>query len=142
MRADRGNRTAEQPSAKQLFEALETLCKHVDQLSKDVRRLSDRIEPFDGETEPQSRPWLQAVRGRAKTPTVKAFYEILKQAERQLQAAEFDVNAIRAKLTEISDDVLSREDIKPFLKTGEASIGLIFSPSPSDRADIAPNSRQ
>jgi hypothetical protein len=92
------------------------LCRHVDALEKSATRLAGRIDPVDDEKEPSSGAWFAAGE-RLKGPpaTLDAVFAIIQQVDTRVRCIEYDFNAIRSNIDQISNDSWSRVDLKKYL---------------------------
>jgi hypothetical protein len=91
------------------------LCRHVDALEKSVTRLAGRIDPFEDEKEPAGRPRIDFQIFKGQGATLDAVFSLLRQVDARIGNIEFDVNAMRAKIDQISNDSWSRDDLKKYL---------------------------
>jgi cob(I)alamin adenosyltransferase len=91
------------------------LCRHVDALEKSTSRLAGRIDPFDDETQPVSKPWPKEDDLKKPVATLDAIFAVVRQADRRIQRLEYDFNAIRSMIDQISNDSWSRQDLKKYL---------------------------
>lgn len=88
------------------------LLNEVERLRRDVRQLLGRIEPYTGEIPP---PQTVEIVWQKRWKVVDAL-ALIEGARRGIQGCEFDLNSIRSNMDAISQNVVSREDMKPFLK--------------------------
>jgi hypothetical protein len=97
-----------------LADAAEKLLRETERLRRDVRALNMRIERFEDDTfqtELSAAPVT-----RAKWNAVEAL-NVIEQARQNILNSEHEVSAIRARMDTIEGDVVSREDMKPWIKT-------------------------
>ncbi len=87
------------------------LLHETERLRRDVARLHQRIEPFEGEPvipDPEFPPERPA--------TVSKVIEMIAAARRGIIACERDLSAIRSAMDTIEKDAVSRADMKPFIR--------------------------
>jgi prefoldin subunit 5 len=97
-----------------IADGINKLISEVERLRRDIAALHARIEPFEGEL-PAGLPNDQ--------PTVPRTRNLMEELHRlqitrgKIDACERHLNAMRATMDEIANDSISREDMKPWLKT-------------------------
>ncbi|MDD9724018.1 hypothetical protein PVV74_00980 [Roseovarius sp. SK2] len=89
---------------------IERLCHETERLSKDVRRLSGRIQPFEGEKEPTTFSYHR------KPKTFREVIDLIEETRGQVQNCEYALNKVSAQIEQIVSDGWSREELKPFLR--------------------------
>lgn len=90
------------------------LTAEVERLRRDIAGLHGRIEPFDDEAVRASLPLEEPMLPRARNLADELTR--LQLARGTIQSCERHLNAMRAKLDEISNDSHSREEMKPWIK--------------------------
>ena len=97
-----------------LADGITKLTSEVERLRRDIAGLHDRLEPFDNE---QIRPMLPLEEvGAPRVRNLADELARLQLARGTIEGCERHLNAMRAKLDEISNDSHSREEIKPWIK--------------------------
>ncbi len=96
-----------------LSETAAKLLHEVGRLHRDVVTLLDRVQPYDGERREPSPPYKPEPKPRW---TVVDALNVIRSARGLIENCERDLAAIRARIDSISDDVHSREELKPFLR--------------------------
>lgn len=95
-----------------LSDIAEKLLNETSRLRRDVVRLSGRIEPFEGE------PHIaDPVIERPPRRDFKDAIDVLYAARQQIENAERDLAKIRSVAEGIDRDAISREELKPWLKS-------------------------
>lgn len=109
-----------------LITAIETLCRHVAGLQRDVVRLANRITPAEGTEEAAAKapPWddlaaqigkhLRA-RGVALERDDRMLDTVVRQADQQLMGVERDVARIAAQIDVIANSSYLSADIKEWI---------------------------
>jgi hypothetical protein len=98
-----------------LADAAEKLLRETERLRRDVRALNGRIEKFEDD---QFNPELSAAPvTRTKWNAVDAL-NVIEQARQNILNSEYEISAIRSRVDTIEGDVVSREDMKPWIKAG------------------------
>jgi hypothetical protein len=77
-------RPAPAATPENIYAELAKLCRYVDSLQREVARLAMRIQPYDGEKPPDSRPWIDDVPDTK--PSAQAAMKILNQLSAQAHA--------------------------------------------------------
>jgi hypothetical protein len=91
--------------------------REVERLRRDVAKLCNRIEPVEGEAPlPDPGP----LKYRLKWP-VRDALNMFRNISQIIGACDRDLNAIRAKLDIIENDVISREELKPWIDKNKTS---------------------
>lgn len=99
-------------TGRKLIEALHKAIREAERLRRDIHALHARIEPFDDE-----KTVLHPSIAKFETPkTLNDALKLVVEVHKYMYNCELDLNAIRSVMTEISDDVVSRDDLKPYLK--------------------------
>ena len=96
-----------------LADGVTKLTAEVARLRRDIAGLHARIEPYEGEI-PPAQPW-----GETPAPRTRNLIDELARlqlARGTIESCERHLNAMRAKLDEIANDSISREEMKPWLK--------------------------
>lgn len=106
------------PNAEEkLLSVLQSLCRHVEALQRDVKTLAARITPYDDEAKRPPEPaWsgrIENLKPEQLTPTALAL--IVRQADRQLQNLEADFRYLRSRIDEVGGDCYLRADLKRWL---------------------------
>jgi ABC-type transporter Mla subunit MlaD len=102
------------PDFASVVDAAERLIREIARLRSDIARLLDRLEPFEEE-----KTRLADIARFGEVETAKTLPDALKMltdARREIKNAEYDLNAIRARMDEVANDTMSRDEIKPYLK--------------------------
>ena len=98
---------------RQLSAGIDRLTAEVARLRRDIANLHSRIEPFEDEVPRQSESDDVPL---PKFRNLKDELDRLEGTRRTIRSCEFHLNAMRAKMDEISNDAISRDEIKPWLK--------------------------
>jgi hypothetical protein len=98
---------------RRLADAAEKLLHETERLRRDVAILHGRIQPFTGEV-PLPEP--EFTRQELKWP-VRDAINLISRARGSILACEQDLSAIRARMDSIESDAISREEMKPWLKS-------------------------
>lgn len=106
-----------------VYAELVKLARYTDSLQREMARLAGRIQAFDDETPPVGRPWIDKVPidlavhvqiDRAPETPAGAML-VLRQIAKQIIALERDSRKIAARMDEIADSTMLRDDIRPYL---------------------------
>jgi hypothetical protein len=100
---------------RKLVEAAAKLLHETERLRRDVATLHGRVEPFEGEV-PLPQPPGYAEPPKAKWNVVDAL-NMIQRARNDVLGCEHVLSAIRARMDTIESDALSREEMKPWLKS-------------------------
>lgn len=95
-----------------LSEGVTKLTSEVERLRRDIAGLHARIEPFEGEVRramPLDEP------SAPRTRNLMDELARVQLARGTIESCERHLNAMRAKVDEIANDSLSREEMKPWL---------------------------
>jgi hypothetical protein len=98
---------------------LERLCRGIEAAERSLSQLAQRIEPWDAERATKGLSWVDAIASISGPATLQTMIEIARHADRHLIGLEMHGNAIRARIVEIADDVMSREELKRHLRQSE-----------------------
>jgi hypothetical protein len=92
----------------------EKLLRETERLRNDVARLNARIEPIDGHEnrfDDRQPPPSPVVRW-----PVPAALNMIDSARQGILNCEHELSAIRARIDNIAEDAISREELKPWIK--------------------------
>ena len=95
-----------------LADGVTKLTGEIQRLRRDIASLHARIEPFEGEVR-QAMPLEEPTAPR--TRSLMDELARLQLARGTIESCERHLNAMRAKVDEIANDSLSREEMKPWL---------------------------
>lgn len=105
----------EQIDRNYLAAKLVRFCRFTESLARETARLNGRIQPFDDETELRFDSGLPPDIDHL---TAEKLIECLSRLAYLLRGVEAHLNAVRSRLDLISNDVVLREDLKPYLDQG------------------------
>jgi|SRR5690554_50967 len=88
------------------------LLNEVIRLRTDVQRLHSRIEPFEGE-----RLLEYPAELHPRVRNLKDALDGISEARKMIESCERDFAKVRSVIDVIADDVVSREDMRPYLKS-------------------------
>ncbi|MBT9288442.1 hypothetical protein [Prosthecodimorpha staleyi] len=99
-------------AVERLADAAEKLLFETERLRRDIMRLRQRIEPFDGE-----RAIPEPIKVEfGKRWTAAEALDMIGAARKAIAGHEIDLGAIRSLMDTIEKDAYSREELKPWLK--------------------------
>jgi hypothetical protein len=91
------------------------LCRQMENLDRSVRKLADRITPYDDEAARLHPQWqLPDNVVPARLENVMA---VLRQIDKHLESLLRDFNAVRAKIVAADQDAYLLDDMSPWLKS-------------------------
>lgn len=96
-----------------LVGAAEKLLSEVSRLQHDVSVLNGRIEGYEDEI---TNPWRPTPNPK-KTWNIVDALNMIEAARVSIRNCEYDLNAIRGRMDAIESDAISREEMKPWIKS-------------------------
>ena len=95
---------------------LDRLCRGIEAVERSLSQLANRIEPWDDERTVKGPSRVDSMASISGPATLQTMIEVARHADRHLIGLEMHANAIRARIAEIADDIMSREELKRHLR--------------------------